>query len=163
MQVFLTESKGWGLRCEVALPPRYYLGLYAGRLYDAETLEAIENAKPHGAQSAYIWELDEIEGDSEGQGLLLDAEEEGNFTRFFNHSCDASVTAVTIIRRDLEGFENKKVPLIGFVTNRSIPAGEELTLNYRGRDVSLAQEDVSAWASECRCEAWNCLGRLKHC
>lgn len=44
---------------------------------DAETLEAIENAKPDGAQSAYIWELDEIEGDSEGQGLLLDAEEEG--------------------------------------------------------------------------------------
>lgn len=149
----------------------------------------------------------------------------GNFTRFFNHSCDASVTAVTIIRRDLEGFEvrlvfDADVSLLSLLTDppslrsSTIPEQEGsshrirhqqihpgrgradaelsrtrvrffiflslsvtshyarllLRLDFSKTDyvcsfcsVSLAQEDVSAWASECRCEAWNCLGRLKHC
>jgi len=54
---------------------------------------------------------------------IIDSTNKGNFSRFFNHSCDPNMKAIPVRTTSL-------VPWVALFACRSISAGEELTFSY---------------------------------
>lgn len=68
---------------------------------------------------------------------VIDGEHKGGVTRFINHSCDPNCRqyAVSYNKHDWFVYE------LAFFAVRDIPAGEELTFDYLGRDDDIEEED----------------------
>jgi len=74
---------------------------------------------------------------------IIDATQQGNVSRFINHSCDPNAeTQKWTVNGDLR---------IGFFIKKSLQAGEELTFDYQFQRYGKE-------AQKCWCEAPNCRG-----
>ncbi|KAK8036783.1 hypothetical protein PG994_015280 [Apiospora phragmitis] len=114
-------SKGWGLKSTQMIPSGTFVCQYLGKtLNEAAVREQGENN--------YLLRLGDI---------FIDAKRQGNQARFLNHSCDPNC--------DLLKRNDGDQPCAVIITNREIPPGNELTINYRW------DSDV-----ECHCGALNC-------
>ncbi|ULT82495.1 hypothetical protein L3Y34_012043 [Caenorhabditis briggsae] len=58
--------------------------------------------------------------------IIIDPLERGNFTRFFNHSCQPNLTIVKVCAGGVSPLDLNMV----FVANRAINQGEEMTFDY---------------------------------
>ena len=74
---------------------------------------------------------------------IIDATQQGNISRFINHSCDPNAeTQKWTVNGDLR---------IGFFVRKSLQAGEELTFDYQFQRYGKE-------AQKCWCDAPNCRG-----
>ncbi|CAA7033173.1 unnamed protein product [Microthlaspi erraticum] len=153
LEVFRTESKGWGLRaCEHILRGTFVCE-FIGEVIDQE--EGTKRRNQYGKEGcSYIHDIDAnmndigrlIEGDTD---YVLDSTAHGNVSRFINHSCSPNLETHQVV------VESMEAPLahIGFYASVDIAAGEEITRDYGRRQ---GQENEH----ECHCRAINCRGRL---
>uniref|UniRef100_A0A1J3HK95 Histone-lysine N-methyltransferase SUVR5 n=1 Tax=Noccaea caerulescens TaxID=107243 RepID=A0A1J3HK95_NOCCA len=153
LEVFRTESKGWGLRaCEHILRGTFVCE-FIGEVLDQE--EANKRRNQYGKEGcSYIHDIDAnindigrlIEGEPD---YVLDATTHGNVSRFINHSCSPNLVTHQVVVESMES------PLahIGFYASVDIAAGEEITRDYGRRP---GQENEH----QCHCRAINCRGRL---
>lgn len=74
---------------------------------------------------------------------IIDATNQGNISRFINHSCDPNAeTQKWTVNGDLR---------VGFFVRKSCRAGEELTFDYQFQRYGKE-------AQRCYCESYNCRG-----
>ena len=78
---------------------------------------------------------------------VIDAGVDGNEAKYINHSCEPNCEAIT---------ESGRVFIVAL---RTIPAGEELTYDYR---LERQEENDPEWEARyaCQCGARNCRGTM---
>lgn len=108
----------------------------------------------------------------------LDAGHFGNFSRFFNHSCDPNMQIYHVYTDSV--FDVAR-PWLAFFTQREVAEGEELTFSYSAQPDDLDEDHAAAveemergdteealvkrggetlFAKKCRCGATNCIGMI---
>ncbi|KAK7927872.1 Histone-lysine N-methyltransferase- H3 lysine-36 specific [Apiospora marii] len=117
-------SKGWGITAKTDIPSDTFLCRYLGEEIDKKTVSQ--------RKSNYIIGID---------GIYFDARSQGNLARFFNHSCDPNCKLL----KKVHGAQ----PCAVIITQRTIPPGTELTIDY-------------GWGSgvQCLCGASTCTGYI---
>lgn len=166
LQLFRTRTKGWGLRCPVALPRGTFIDLYLGEVIGEE--EAVRRADAADVKGvSYLFDLDKFSDTAEHHHQLeaegkftIDGENCGSIARFINHSCDPNLQTYAVLNDPSE----RRIYNLGLFTGRRIPAFEELTFSYADADKSLSSEkessDTPRWI--CKCGAKNCRGYIWH-
>uniref|UniRef100_A0A8C6MJQ8 SET domain, bifurcated 2 n=1 Tax=Nothobranchius furzeri TaxID=105023 RepID=A0A8C6MJQ8_NOTFU len=101
LQVFQTEDRGWGVRCRDDLDRGTFVCIYAG-----------ERSLKRGA------EMEEV--------CFIDANKEGNVSRFINHNCKPNL----FIQNVFTDSHDPAFPVIAFFTSRVVKSGTELTWDY---------------------------------
>lgn len=154
LEVFRTESKGWGLRaCEHILRGTFVCQ-YIGEVLDQQ--EANKRRTQYGEDGcSYIHDVDAnindigrlIEGEPD---YVIDATTHGNVSRFINHSCSPNLVTYQVVVESMES------PLahIGLYASTDIAAGDEITRDYGRRPVTSGEEN----GHPCQCRATNCRG-----
>ncbi|NXU06980.1 SETMR methyltransferase, partial [Buphagus erythrorhynchus] len=125
LQVFRTQSKGWGVRALEPIPRGRFVCEYAG-----EVLGFAEAQRRSQAQSPqepnYIIAVREHLYDGRVMETFVDPTRIGNVGRFLNHSCEPNLVMVPV-RVD------SMVPKLALFAASDISAGEELSYDYSGR------------------------------
>lgn len=77
---------------------------------------------------------------------IVDAKEEGNIGRFFNHACQPNI----FIQNVFTEHQDMRFPHTSFFTMRNIKAGEELRWNY-GYEI---QKTAQCYCGSSQCKGW---------
>ncbi len=72
--------------------------------------------------------------------LTVDSALMGNYTRFFNHSCDPNLLHVPTYIDDASILR----PLLAFFASRDVMPGEELCFSYAGDPFAVDQDELPA-------------------
>ena len=118
-----------------AIRRRALIGIYEGRRYHAGELTP---GSDDGV--TYLFGLSD--------GATIDGAEDGNETRFINHSCRPNCEAV-------ETYGESDELVIEIRAKRGIPNGQELSLDY-----ALVVEDGAIEDYVCRCGEAACRGTM---
>ncbi|KAL1212178.1 Histone-lysine N-methyltransferase SUVR5 [Cardamine amara subsp. amara] len=155
LEVFRTESKGWGLRASEHILRGTFVCEYIGEILHPE--EANKRRNRYGKEGcSYIHDIDAnmndigrlIEGELD---FAIDSTTYSNISRFINHSCSPNLIPHQVLLESMES------PLahIGFYASMDIAAGEEITRDYGRKPVTSGQENEHHL---CHCKATNCRG-----
>ncbi len=108
---WIDELKGYGLFAQEVIPEMICVGEYVGIVKKRDRKKDNDNS--------YIFEyaIDTLD-----TGYVIDAEKQGNHTRFINHSDDPNLLSRWLL---IDG-----LPRIIFFTKRQILPNEELTVDY---------------------------------
>ncbi|KAL7410697.1 hypothetical protein BDY24DRAFT_172562 [Mrakia frigida] len=84
--------------------------------------------------------VEEEEDDDLGAKWTVDAFHAGNFTRYFNHSCNPNLRLEPVFYNDYD----PEKPFLAFFSRRLIKKGEELCFAYHGGidDEELSEDEV---------------------
>jgi len=144
MEVFLTKTKGWGIRAAASIGRGTFIVEYAGEVIDdAEVARRTEECRLRGEPHFYMMEM--------ASGLTIDARDKGNIARLLNSSCGPNCE--TQKWHDASNGEIR----VGIFALRDILPGEELTYDYKFQHFGLA---AAAAAYKCCCGAPNCRGTM---
>ncbi|RIA94988.1 hypothetical protein C1645_709057 [Glomus cerebriforme] len=148
-------KKGWGVITKRKIPERMFVTYYYGEII--KSTEADRRGSQYDTKGlTYLFDLDYNAEDHDECAYTVDATYYGNFSRFFNHSCDPNLVVYPLIN------DNADIRLhhIAFFTNREIQVGEELTFNYFGNFNSEIEGGLSKIKEKyiCKCEATSCIG-----
>lgn len=127
---FLTLTKlkdlGWGVFANQNIATDVLMGVYTGELLDLKDID-------EELDSSYFFNLTE--------SLVIDAKNEGNFTRYFNHSKAGNLKSVYMSYKS----DGKTKACIAFFTNQPINMGEQLLFDYGSKyDWSFLDEKKPA-------------------
>ncbi len=131
-------KKGWGVITQRKIPERMFITYYYGEII--KSTEAEKRGSQYDAKGlTYLFDLDYNAEDHDECAYTVDATYYGNFSRFFNHSCDPNLVVYPFIN------DNADIRLhhIAFFTNKEIQVGEELTFNYFGNFHDKVKEELN--------------------
>ncbi len=128
---------GLGAFATRALSADAFLGLYEGRRYSPQQIEA----KAWDDQLTYLFKLSNDE--------TIDGAKGGNATRHLNHSCEPNCEAV-------EEYDDAGRLVLKFQTVAAVEAGDELFIDYG----LVADEGSAATDYPCHCGATSCRGTM---
>ncbi|RKP33945.1 hypothetical protein BJ085DRAFT_13581, partial [Dimargaris cristalligena] len=90
VEIFKTVNKGWGVRARQAIPKGTFIAEYVGEIINAA--EADRRAEVYdGIGITYLFDLDHEVPAEQSPEYTIDAYHCGNFSHFFNHSCDPNL------------------------------------------------------------------------
>lgn len=115
LEVFRTESKGWGVRTLEDIPQGGFVCEYIGEMIDSCEADSRE-------EDIYLFDLDNKTENPE-ESFCLDAHHYGNVARFINHSCEPCLFPVKFFVEH----QDLRFPRIAFFAATHIPAHQELT------------------------------------
>ncbi|GFZ09361.1 SU(VAR)3-9 homolog 1 [Actinidia rufa] len=154
LEVFRTKDKGWGLRSWDPIRAGAFICEYAGEAIDKST------EKEFGSESEdYIFDatrtfepLEIMPGNSDDSQkipfpLVISAKNDGNVSRFMNHSCTPKVYWQPVLRE--ESYLH-----IAFFAISHIPPMQELTYDYG----TVRSGKAEPRRKKCRCESPKCRG-----
>ncbi|XP_015160528.1 histone-lysine N-methyltransferase, H3 lysine-9 specific SUVH5-like [Solanum tuberosum] len=162
LEVFKTESRGWGLRSRDHVSSGSFICEYVGELLDEKEAE---NRIDHDEYLFDIGNYDEeipkrnvarsnnlkVESNSlmrkDEDGFTLDALRYGNVGRFINHSCSPNLYAQNVMYYH----GDKRVPHIMFFASESIAPLEELTYHYNYHIDHVYDKNGDVKRKNCRC------------
>lgn len=134
IEIFKTESRGWGARPLVDVRRGKVLGLYTGLVIPRQTARS----DPEYVNSDYIFDLDGDEGVEDNllhhPFFSVDSKSSGNWTRFINHSCAPNLQIYLVVH-DIPPANG--LPFIVFVALENIPAKTEFTFDYDPRAAGI--------------------------
>ncbi|CAI2175467.1 19485_t:CDS:1 [Funneliformis geosporum] len=148
-------SKGWGVITKRKIPGRMFITYYYGEVI--KSTDAEKRGSQYDSKGlTYLFDLDYNAEDHDECAYTVDATYYGNFSRFFNHSCDPNLVVYPLIN------DNADIRLhhIAFFTIKEIQIGEELTFNYFGNfhnEVEGGLNDIKE-KYICKCESTSCIG-----
>ncbi|KAF8750918.1 SET protein [Rhizoctonia solani] len=130
-----TKGKGWGGHCVFAkenIPAGRFIGIYTGELL-TEGMASKRAPVYDNFGRTYVLNIDfhHIAANKDAPTYAVDAFHAGNFTRFFNHSCEPNLKLTAYYCDDVD----IQKPLIALFTCVDVKAGSELTFSYTGLDV----------------------------
>lgn len=165
LEIFKTESRGWGVRSLTSIPSGTFICEYAGELLeDKEAERRIGNDEylfdighnysdcsinPSGQKCTNSEQVEEV-------GHTIDAAEYGNVGRFINHSCSPNLYAQNV----LYDYDDKKVPHIMLFAADNIPPLRELTYHYNYTVDQVHDSNGNIKVKQCFCGSAECTGRL---
>jgi hypothetical protein len=141
-EIFETQSKGFGVRCNQVIEKGTFICEYVGEYISYDT--AVERNKLNNMN--YIIFI--IENAKNVNKIFIDSMFFGNLSRFFNHCCDPNLI-IKLIRVD------NVFPRICFFSNKKINVKEELCFDY-GSSFGISND------KKCFCNSLNCLGYLPY-
>ncbi|KAK2648156.1 hypothetical protein Ddye_015645 [Dipteronia dyeriana] len=171
LEIFKTESRGWGLRSLNSIPSGSFICEYVGEL-----LEEKEAEKKTG-NDEYLFDIGNNYNDSslwnglsnlmpdaqsgscgavEDVGFTIDAAQYGNVGRFINHSCSPNLYAQNV----LFDHDDKRIPHIMLFAFENIPPLQELTYHYNYEVDKVYDSDGNIKKKNCYCGSSDCTGRL---
>ncbi|KIY73989.1 SET domain-containing protein [Cylindrobasidium torrendii FP15055 ss-10] len=170
-----TNGRGWGVRYDgkTPIPAGTFIGVYAGEVLTDQ--EAEDRGYTYDRSNrTYLYDLDaghlRIHWEEENgraydeekdnsQKYVIDAHHVGNFTRFFNHSCQPNLVTVPLYVNNDNPFMFERA---FFTWADMIMPGEELTFDYApaitGNEPGIAGN--SGKFALCKCGAPECKGRM---
>lgn len=137
LQIFKTETRGWGVRSRAYIPIGSFICEYVG-----EVLSHREAEKRSG-NDEYLFDLGnkckdcDINGNislldscslggTNDEGFTIDAATIGNVGRFINHSCSPNLYAQNV----LYDHDDKRMPHVMLFATKNIAPNQELTYDY---------------------------------
>ncbi|KAL0312020.1 UNVERIFIED_CONTAM: Histone-lysine N-methyltransferase, H3 lysine-9 specific SUVH5 [Sesamum radiatum] len=164
LEIFKTESRGWGVRPLTSIPSGSFICEYAGELLeDKEAEQKIGNDE-------YLFDIGQNYGDSslksedqagsvelvEEVGYTIDAAQYGNIGRFINHSCLPNLYAQNVIY----DHDDRKMPHVMLFAMENIPPLQELTYHYNYSVDQIRDSDGNIKVKKCYCGTAECTGRM---
>ncbi|CAE6505965.1 unnamed protein product [Rhizoctonia solani] len=132
-----TPGKGWGVFAKEFIPGGMFIGIYTGELLTEGMVSKRAPVYDEFGRT-YVLNIDfqHIAANQDAPMYAVDAFHAGNFTRFFNHSCEPNLQLSAYYCDDVD----IQKPLIALFTCLDIKAGTELTFSYTGLDVNDEQD-----------------------
>ncbi|CAM0903531.1 unnamed protein product [Alopecurus aequalis] len=169
LQVFKTESMGWGVKTLDFIPSGSFVCEYIGEVLDDEEAQKRMTdeylfAIGHNYYDETLWEglsrsipsLQKGPGEEEDAGFAVDASNKGNFAKFINHSCTPNLYAQNV----LYDHDDKSVPHIMFFACEDIPPCQELAYHYNYAIDQVHDANGNIKKKKCLCGSSECDGWL---
>ncbi|XP_071690118.1 histone-lysine N-methyltransferase, H3 lysine-9 specific SUVH6-like [Rutidosis leptorrhynchoides] len=162
LELFKTETRGWGVRSLSSISSGTFICEYIGKLL--EDSDDIEDEKRMG-NDEYLYDIGENytdcsitpdRKDTDSGRFTIDAAKYGNLGRFINHSCSPNLHAQNVVYDE----EDKRMPHIMFFAAENIPPLQELTYNYHYKVGTVRDADGNIKVKNCYCGSSECRGRL---
>ncbi|XP_022737173.1 histone-lysine N-methyltransferase, H3 lysine-9 specific SUVH6-like [Durio zibethinus] len=171
LEIFKTESRGWGVRSLNSIPSGSFICEYAGELLeDREAEERTGNDEylfdiGNNYSDSSLWDgLSTLMPDAHSSscqvlpdsGFTIDAARCGNIGRFINHSCSPNLYAQNV----LYDHDDRRIPHIMFFAAENVPPLQELTYHYNYMIDQVRDENGNIKKKICHCGSSECTGRL---
>lgn len=171
LEIFKTESRGWGVRCLSSIPSGSFICEYIGELLDDK------EAEQRTDKDEYLFDIGQkfngptlSDGVSclmpggpassvdaaENVGFTIDAARYGNIGRFVNHSCSPNLYAQNV----LYDHEDERIPHIMLFAADNIAPLQELTYDYNYAIGQVLDSDGNVRRKTCSCGSSECTGRM---
>ncbi|KAJ1689552.1 hypothetical protein LUZ63_013707 [Rhynchospora breviuscula] len=166
LEIFKTETRGWGVRSLSSIPSGSFVCEYVGELLQDEEAERKDNDEylfdiGHNYDDAALWEglpsfvpgmepmaeKGSTSGASASEGFTIDAAEMGNVGRFINHSCSPNLYAQNV----LFDHDDSRMPHVMFFAAENIPPLQELTYHYNYTIGQVRDSQGNEKVKECYC------------
>ncbi|KAK9716292.1 hypothetical protein RND81_06G223600 [Saponaria officinalis] len=171
LEIFKTESRGWGVRCLSSIPAGSFICEYIGEMLDDK------EAEQRVGSDEYLFDIGQCYNDTglsdglsaimpdmtsitthlvENVGFTIDAARYGNIGRFINHSCTPNLYAQNV----LYDHEDKRIPHIMMFAAENIPPLQELTYHYNYAIDQVFDSEGNVKRKDCYCGSAECTGRM---
>ncbi|XP_043716488.1 uncharacterized protein LOC122664641 [Telopea speciosissima] len=172
LEIFKTESRGWGVRSLTSIPSGSFVCEYTGELLQDKEAEKRTGNDEYLFDIGYnyndhaLWEgLPDVIPDMqinspcevvEDAGYTIDAVQYGSVGRFINHSCSPNLYAQNV----LYDHDDKRMPHIMLFAAENIPPLQELTYHYNYTIGQVYDAEGKVKEKRCCCGSAECSGRL---
>ncbi|GAV79762.1 LOW QUALITY PROTEIN: SET domain-containing protein/YDG_SRA domain-containing protein/Pre-SET domain-containing protein, partial [Cephalotus follicularis] len=171
LEIFRTESRGWGVRSLNFIPSGGFVCEYAGELLEDKEAERRTGNDEYlfdignNYNDSSLWDgLSTLMPDSqsisrefvENGGFTIDAARFGNVGRFINHSCSPNLYAQNV----LYDHQDKRIPHIMLFAAENIPPLQELTYHYNYMIDQVRDSNGNIKKKSCYCGSSECTGRM---
>ncbi|XP_013454650.2 histone-lysine N-methyltransferase, H3 lysine-9 specific SUVH6 [Medicago truncatula] len=171
LEIFKTNSMGWGVRSLNSIPSGSFICEYIGEVLEEKEAEqrtsndeylfdignnknnnnlwdGLSNLFPnsHSSSSDVVKDFD----------FTIDGAQFGNVGRFVNHSCSPNLYAQNV----LYDHQDTRVPHIMLFAAENIPPLQELTYDYNYTIDTVLDSDGNMKKKYCFCGSVECTGRL---
>jgi [histone H3]-lysine9 N-trimethyltransferase SUV39H len=153
LEVFMTETCGFGIRCPQNIVKGQFIDVYLGELVTESMLERREKAAEEGEPS-YLFSLDWFNEKGNTIFYQIDGANFGTPMRFVNHSCNANCAVFSVMLKEYD----QSIYGLAVFALKEIPAMTELTLDYA--PLIEEEEDLFTDRVICQCGEKNCRGWL---
>ncbi|KAL0721061.1 hypothetical protein Bca4012_035660 [Brassica carinata] len=154
LEIFKTESRGWGVRSLESIPSGSFICEYAGELLQENEADRL------AGKDEYLFDIgtDDNGSDSfyESSFFTIDAARKGNVGRFINHSCSPNLYAQDVLYHH----EDRRIPHVMLFAKDNIPPLKELTYYYNYKIGQVLDADGNVKIKNCHCGSAKCSGRL---
>lgn len=166
LEIFKTESKGWGVRSHNFIARGSFICEYAGELLSEKEAEKrtdndeylfdIGNNGAPEESMGHPHPQSSFSKPTEDYGFTIDAAEYGNVGRFVNHCCSPNLYAQDV----LYDHDDKKKPHVMLFASKNVPPLQELTFDYNYKIDQVRDANGNIKKKNCYCGARNCIGRM---
>lgn len=171
LEIFKTESRGWGVRSLNSIPSGSFICEYAGELLEEKEAEERTGNDEYlfdiGNQlnDNSLWDgltslMHEANSDAvvevQNSGFTIDAAQCGGVGRFINHSCSPNLYAQNV----LYDHDDKRIPHVMFFAVENIPPLQELTYHYNYMIDQVFDSNGNIKKKSCHCGSPECTGRM---
>ncbi|EEF51630.1 histone-lysine n-methyltransferase, suvh, putative [Ricinus communis] len=170
LEVFKTESKGWGVRSRSYIRAGSFICEYVGKIVQAE-----EACRRFGRED-YLFDIGDNYDDriiranhvprlrnyehlslcKKDWGFMIDAGQRGNVGRFINHSCSPNL----YVQNVLWDHHDRGIPHVMLFAKKDIPPWTELTYDYNCRLGDFRCMNGNVKAKNCMCKSPHCVGKF---
>ncbi|KAH9614432.1 hypothetical protein KSS87_002980, partial [Heliosperma pusillum] len=171
LEIFKTESRGWGVRCHSSISSGSFICEYIGELLEDKQAEQRAGSDEYlfdigqnyddttlkDGLSALVPNMPSISSDVvENVGFTIDAGRYGNIGRFINHCCSPNLYAQNV----LYDHDDRRIPHIMLFASENIPPLQELTYHYNYTIDQVLDSNENIKKKDCYCGAADCSGRM---
>ncbi|XP_055960890.1 histone-lysine N-methyltransferase, H3 lysine-9 specific SUVH5-like [Mercurialis annua] len=169
LEIFKTDSKGWGVRSRSYIRAGTFICEYVGRIVESNQAyktfgsdeymfdvgenydDRVRNIQAvHEARHRYYEKSNFLKKEC---GITIDAGQYGNVGRFINHSCNSNLHVQNV-------FYDSVNPHVMLFAKRDIAPQTELTYDYNCRLAEVRYSNRSVKAKNCMCKSVNCVGKF---
>ncbi|CAN4092640.1 unnamed protein product [Withania somnifera] len=163
LEIFKTNSRGWGVRALTSIPSGTFICEYVGELLEDK------EAEQRIGSDEYLFDIGQNYSDCSvnssrqaglsevvEEGYTIDAAQYGNIGRFINHSCSPNLYAQNV----LYDHEDKKIPHIMLFAADNIPPLRELSYHYNYSMDQVHDSNGNIKVKKCFCGSSECSGRM---
>lgn len=164
LEIFKTESRGWGVRSLNSITSGSFICEYTGELLEDR------EAERRTGNDEYLFDIGQNYNDcshrpdaeansnnvTEDVGFTIDAAHCGNVGRFINHSCSPNLYAQNV----LYDHEDRRMPHIMLFAAENIPPLKELTYHYNYAVNTVFDSNGEVKMKMCYCGSPECTGRM---
>ncbi|KAK9275601.1 hypothetical protein L1049_022868 [Liquidambar formosana] len=171
LEIFKTESRGWGVRSLNSISSGSFICELLGELLEDKEAELRtgndeylfdigQNYNDHNLWGGLLNFTPNAQTSScevvEDGAFTIDAAQYGNVGRFINHSCSPNLYAQNV----LYDHEDKRMPHIMLFASEDIPPLQELTYHYNYTIDMVRDSDGNIKKKSCYCGTPECTGRM---
>ncbi|KAF5189235.1 Histone-lysine N-methyltransferase, H3 lysine-9 specific SUVH5 [Thalictrum thalictroides] len=144
LELFKTESRGWGVRSLDYICSGSFICEYTGEL--------LKDSQAEKRYDEYLFDISHEDDDEDG--FTIDAAQCGNIGRFINHSCSPNLYSQKV----LYDHGDKRMPHIMLFAQNNIRPLTELTYHYNYKPV--CDSNGKPKKKDCYCGSSKCTGRM---